>query len=376
VGFGFGTQMLDALIFIAYTSESGENVTISPRIGRHHEEPMYTPAVGVKVLGGTFVDNDTYHINAQCTGCRSWPLALGRRGTIDTESTTQPMIYAIGDDSPFSHTDSQEATIERHIAFGKFAIDLKTATGDAGIPNGTETEAGITRGEGSVNSRLGTIFHGLIMSACFIVFFPIGALLIRLPFRLAFWLHLMWQCCTVLGVAIGLSLGVYVATNKNKHPKLNTPHQGLGLTVILLVFGQASLGFLLHRNYKRTQSPSLHGKIHRFLGLTIILLGITNGALGLNFAENNGRLPAYFGLVVFIAVIYTLSQLIFRRRSIRKNAVNSVAASNFREGPYNVRLYNRDRRENNLSQQSFVKAEHGSPQYVNVMPKNEEQRMS
>jgi FtsH-binding integral membrane protein len=375
VGFGFGTEMLDALIFVAYTSESGENVTISPRIGRYHEEPMYTHAVGVKVLEGTFVDHDTYHINAQCTGCRSWPLALGRRGSIDTESTTQPMIYAIGDDSPFSHTNSQEATIKQHIASGTFAIDLKAATGDAGIPNDTKTENGITNGEGPENGRLGTIFHGLIMSVCFIVFFPIGALLIRLPFRLAFWLHLVWQCCTVLGVFIGLSLGIYVATTKNKHPKLNTPHQGIGLTVILLVFGQASLGFLLHRNYKRTQSPSLHGKIHRFLGLTIILLGITNGALGLNFAENNGRLPAYFGFVVFIAVIFTLSQLIFRRRSMRKNAVNSVAASNFREGAYNVRLHNRGSRENNLSQQSFGRADHGPPEYVNVMPKNEEQRM-
>jgi Cytochrome domain of cellobiose dehydrogenase/Eukaryotic cytochrome b561 len=375
VGFGFGTEMKDALIFIAYTSRDGSNVTISPRIGRFHEEPMYSDAVGVEVLAGTFVDNETYHINARCTDCRSWPLTSGRRGQIDAKSTAQPMIYAIGDDSPFFQTDSQEAIIRQHIAFGKFDMDLRAATGDAGVPTNSAVESGVAHGQRSGVNRLATIFHGLIMSACFVVFFPLGALLIRLPLRLAFWIHLVWQCCTVLGVIIGLSLGIYISINNNKRPQLNSPHQGLGLTVVLLVFAQASFGFFLHRTYKRTLSPSLHGQFHRYLGIIIILVGITNGALGLIFANNTGRLPAYFGLVLFVVIICMMSHWIFRRRTMRNNAIISIAASSSRERSRGVPLREYGRRDNS-SEQSVAHTENEPPRYVNVMPKNEEQRMA
>ena len=387
VGFGFGTEMNDALIFVAYSSRSGNNVTISPRIGSGHDEPKYTHAVDVKVLDGSFVNNETYNINAQCTGCRSWPLASGRRGTIDIKSVAQPMIYAIGDASPFLQTDSQEATIRQHMAYGKFTIDLKAATGDAGVPSNTTTETGVNHSEDSGDSRLGTVFHGLIMSACFVILFPIGSLLIRVPFRLAFYLHLLWQICTVVGVVVGLALGIYISVRNNINPRLNSVHQGLGLTVVLLVvLVQPTLGFLHHRTFKRTTSPTLLGKTHRFFGPAVIILGIIDGALGLHFADNNGKLPAYFGFVIFIAIICTLAQWVFRRKNMRKNAMNSVAASNFREGQQagygDVPLQNyyeaqRNGDESvNASQVSFAQAQQPPPKYVNAMPRNEESRMS
>lgn len=376
VGFGFGTEMKDALMFVAYLSANGKNVTISPRIGAAHEEPKFTHAVGVKVLQGTFVDNETYNVNAQCTRCRSWPLASGHKGTIDTKSTAQPMIYAIGDKSAFFQTDSQEAIIREHMAYGKFNIDLKAATGDAGVPSNTATEAGVTHGEESSQRSLATVFHGLFMAACFVVLFPLGALLIKLPFRLAFWLHLLWQCCTVIGVLIGFCLGIYVSIKEQKHPHLNSAHQGLGIAITLLVLVQPTLGFLHHRTYKQTQSPTLLGKIHRYFGPAVILLGIVDGALGLHFADNNGKIPAYFAIVIFIAIICTLAQWILRRRAIRNKAVNSVAASNFREGTAYDLPMQPYARQDNLSQQSFTQAEQAPPKYVNDMPRNEQQRMS
>lgn len=366
-------------MFVAYSAKDGKNVTISPRIGRDHEEPKYTNAVGIKVLEGTFVDNETYNINAQCISCRSWPLASGGRGSIDVKSNAQPMIYAIGDESSFFQTDTQEAVIREHMLYGKFTIDLKAATGNGGVPNNTTTEAGVTHGEESGDGRLGTVFHGLFMGACFVVLFPIGALLIKLPFRLAFWLHMIWQCCTVLGVLIGFSLGVYISLKSNNHPQLNSVHQGLGIVITLLVLVQPTLGFLHHRNYKQSNSPTLLGKIHRYAGPAIILLGIINGALGLRFANESGKIPAYFGFVLFIAIICTLALWILRRRAMRHNAMNSAAAANFRDGApsgYDVPLQNYAARGDNYSQQSFAQAEQAPPQYVNIMPKNEQSRMS
>ena len=374
VGFGFGTQMKDALIFVAYTSQNGKNVTISPRIGRAHEEPKHTPAVGVKVLEGTFVDNKTYNINAQCTSCRSWSLASDQRGRIDAKSTSQPMIYAIGDEDSFFQTDSLEATIREHTVYGKFLIDLESATGEAGVPSSASTEAGVTHTGDLGDARLGTVAHGLFMGACFVVLFPFGALLVRLPIRLAFWIHLIWQCCTVIGVMIGFSLGIYNSVKNGKHPKLNSAHQGLGIAITLLVLIQPTLGFLHHRTHKQTQAPTLLGKAHRYLGPTIILFGIINGALGLHFANDDGKLPAYFGFVLFVAALCTLAQWVLRRRTMRRNAVNSVAASNFREGS-DVPLRNYVRQDD-LSRQSFARADHEPPQYASVMPKNDEQRVS
>ncbi|ERF76844.1 hypothetical protein EPUS_07634 [Endocarpon pusillum Z07020] len=404
VGFGFGTEMKDALIFVAYPSENGKNVTLSPRIGPYHEEPEHTKAVGVHILEGTFVDNETYNINAHCTSCRSWPLRAAERGKIDVTSTAQPMIYALGPVDSFLHSDSQEASITQHIAYGKLMMDLTTATGEGGVPSLSTTESGVVHGQYPPSGRLTTIVHGVIMAACFVVFFPLGALLTRLPVHHAFWIHVICQCSTILLILVGFTLGIYNSVHNNKHPKLNSPHQGLGLTLILLLIIQPTLGFrgfLYHRKEPQPHSLTLAGKIHRYLGPGIILAGIINGALGLVFANDTDRLPAYFGLFLFIAIIYALTYRIFQRRRVRNNAVNSAAAANFRAGAtpatawagsavasrsaYDVPLQSYedvDRLSHRTSPSlgSFrggnADVEHAPPVSVNVMPKNEETRMS
>ncbi len=404
VGFGFGTEMKDALIFVAYPSENGKNVTLSPRIGPYHSEPKHTKAVGVMILEGTFVDNETYNINAQCTRCRSWPLPTAERGEIDVTSTVQPMIYALGPVGSFLQSNSQEASITKHIAYGKLMMDLSAATGEAGIPSPPNTESGVIHGQYPPNARLTTIVHGVIMAACFVVFFPLGALLTRLPIRHAFWLHIICQCSTVLLVLIGFTLGIYNSVHNNKHPKLNSPHQGLGLTIFLLLLIQPTLGFqsfLYHRKEPQPHSLTITGKIHRYLGPGIILAGIVNGALGLVFANDTDRLPSYFGLFLFIAIIYALMRWIFRRRRVRNNAITTATAANFRTGAtptttrsasapalrstYDVPLQSY-KSGDNLSHRSTPSLgsfkreegdeEHAPPIYVNVMPKNEEGNMS
>ena len=360
MAFGFGTGMKDALIFVSYRSQDGKNVTISPRIGSGYVEPQFTTTVGVTLLEGTYVDNETYNVNGRCTGCRSWPLASGREGRIDVRSIAQPMIYAFGEESPFFQTNSQEGSIRQHIAMGKFTIDLEAATGSAGVPSHTTAQEGVTHTGFSGGSRVGIIFHGIFMAACFVVFFPLGALLIQLPFRLAFWLHLIWQMCTVLGVIIGFSLGIYISVNSRLNSKLDSPHQGLGIATFSLVLIQTALGFLHQRIFKKTQSPSFFGIIHRFLGPAIILFGIVNGALGLKLANNDGKIAPYFAAVLVIAFVCTLGQWIFRRRKMRNKAIQSAAASNFRAGA-----------RGGVPLQNYGRGNVAPPEYVTVMPKNE-----
>lgn len=360
VAFGFGTGMKDALIFASYKSQDGRNVTISPRIGVGYVEPGFTTAVEVTLLEGSYVDNETYHINGRCTRCRSWPLASGREGRIDVRSIAQPMIYAFGEEAPFFQTDSQEATIRQHIAKGRFTIDLERATGTAGVPNHTTAQKGVTHTGISGGSRIGIVFHGIFMVTCFVVLFPLGALLIQLPFRLAFWLHLIWQLCTVAGVTIGFALGIYISMNSQLNSKLDSPHQGLGIATYSLVLIQTALGFLHQRIFKKTQSPSLFGFIHRFLGPALILCGIVNGVLGLKLANNDGKIAPYFAAVLVITFVCTLGQWIFRRRKIRHRAIHTAAVRNGRaevDGGVPLRNYGRG----NVA----------PPAYVTVMPKHE-----
>lgn len=56
-------------------------------------------------------------------------------------------------------------------------------------------------------------------------------------------------------------------------------HQILGFFIVFFILGQFSLGFLHHRQHRRTQLPTKFGKIHLWFGRLIILLGIMNGFL-------------------------------------------------------------------------------------------------
>ena len=333
VSFGFGEQMRDALMFVAYPSQDGNNITIGARIGTGHFEPKVTPDVNIELLPGSSLTTEKYNINARCTNCRSWRLPSGDPANVDVSGTNEPMLYALGDDKNIVQSDSAGAPIKQHIAYGTFNIDLRAATGSGGVPSDTASEEGVTHNEESRDSRQSVFFHGLIMAACFVLLFPMGGVLIRLPFRIALWAHLIWQLFTVLLVLGGTGLGMYVTIKHQKHPNLDTAHQGLGFAVVALVtLVQPFLGLFHHHTYKKTAKPTKVGKVHTFFGPVVILLGIINGALGLNLAGNKDRLPAYFGFVIFIAVVCTLASWILRRKNLHTAAVTSVAASNFREG--------------------------------------------
>lgn len=112
-------------MFIAYRSANGKNVTLSPRIGSSHSEPVVTKDVVVTTLPGWGISNDTYIVNAKCSGCRKW-----HGGSLDLTSTQQPMIYAVGPDDSLQ-SDQQDAGIRRHQNFGEHIL-----LHDMGMSNG------------------------------------------------------------------------------------------------------------------------------------------------------------------------------------------------------------------------------------------------
>ena len=120
----------------------------------------------------------------------------------------------------------------------------------------------------------------------------------------------------------------------SQNPHLNSPHQGIGLVVTLGVLTQWIMGMVHHQIYKRRQTPTTFGKIHRYLGPAVIALGLINGALGLNFAFRNLAIAGYAIVVVLMIIFVSLLIWFKKRRQARKGAMNTPAAQNFRAAHY------------------------------------------
>ena len=197
-------------MFIMYTSASGTNVTISPRLGTGHVQPLYTGAVGYQLLEGSGVINDTFGsnlvANVRCTNCRSWA-----GGSVNVKSTSQPMIYAIGDAEDELQTDDHTATIHQHDGYGQFTMNMVAATGAGGIPSDTSKQTGTVHEDDQGGSGgPGGALHALFMCGSFIVLFPAGYLFLRIFERV--WIHIAFQSfglfATLLGSASGIALSI------------------------------------------------------------------------------------------------------------------------------------------------------------------------
>lgn len=193
-------------MFIAYTSEDGKNVTVSPRLGTGHSMPSHTDAVKVQLLSGSGIINNTYVVNAKCSDCRSWS-----GGSADVTNENQKMLWALGRTGDIK-TNALDASIQQHQTYNTFSLDFKQATGEAGVPivdaaNLVDTIEGI---DNSANgSRRGIAFHAFLMVAAFLVVFPGGFLFLRVFEKV--WLHWAVQSFALLMITIGTGVGIAVS---------------------------------------------------------------------------------------------------------------------------------------------------------------------
>lgn len=67
IGFGQGSQMSGAKMFIIYSDSTGRNVTLSPRKGAGHSQPSFDPSAQVVLLGHSGISNGVMTANIKCT---------------------------------------------------------------------------------------------------------------------------------------------------------------------------------------------------------------------------------------------------------------------------------------------------------------------
>ncbi|KAL8691385.1 MAG: hypothetical protein Q9218_003379 [Villophora microphyllina] len=141
--------------------------------------------------------------------------------------------------------------------------------------------------------------HGILMGIAFVVFFPAGAILIRLlRSRNTVWIHAATQIFAYVLALTGLGLGVYIAVYPEK--VINTYHPIIGLIVIGLFAIQPILALIQHAIWKKEKRRTWWAVAHVWLGRVVLTLGMINGGLGLMLSDNTTKGEIGYGVVAAV----------------------------------------------------------------------------
>ncbi|KAF3036592.1 hypothetical protein E8E12_007455 [Didymella heteroderae] len=326
VGVGFGRQMENSLMLIMYPDADGNNVTISPRIGRKGGEPVFTNNIDVEVLDGTRIEDDMMILHARCSDCRVWP-----NGFLDATSPSQPMIYAFGSPYPLQ-SSSPSADLKRHARYGYFTMDMTAATGTGGVPLNSSANAGVQElGGMTKDADRKTLAHAILGCLVLFVVWPMNVLIAGFLKNIR--VHIVFSIAVVLALGGAFALGISTSNQYNRSKAFNTPHQTLAFIsiapLVLLSILPARPMAKLHRNI-----PRLHAPLSS-LALTLLLV---SGGLGLQLSQQSRPIILVYTalslvLVIFLAII---SSIVRRRGSAYARAnqrlpLSSVSSSNYKD---------------------------------------------
>ncbi|KAF2267855.1 CBD9-like protein [Lojkania enalia] len=392
VALGQGSQMSGSNIFVVYTSSSGENVTLSPRLGTGYTMPDFNGNAEVTLLEGSGVTDGTMIANVRCSNCNSWS-----GNSADFTADSGQFIYGAQTSGGPMNSDDQRARISQHDINEAFNWNWASAKGGNSVnplvnaaPSGTAsgggsvtscvprpsgTAASVTsgaasatatqsdydsddndsptstqsdlngwwtsrpsatgrpwgppdkRGEEEINycddsdsfnngdnggfspisstsrsledTRKMLIAHGVLAALAFVIFFPAGAIAIRLAsFPGVVWFHAVFQAFAYLVYIAAFGLGIYIA---NQFDMLDRYHPIIGIVVFVCLFFQPLFGFLHHSLFKKYQNRTFWSYAHLWLGRLVITLGIINGGLGFMLADTM-NLGSRTGMIVYSVV--------------------------------------------------------------------------
>ncbi|KAI4748400.1 CBD9-like protein [Aureobasidium sp. EXF-12298] len=306
--FGIGSQMKNSLMFIGYKSSNGTGVTLSPRLSTGHQQPQYTSSMEVQTLSSSLTDG-TLQLMAVCKNCTKWSL-----GSMDTTSTTQPFIFALGPTGETVSSDSTSQSIDQHSLYNGFSLDMTQASfSGSGTPNLNSGSGASSSNSGSSSSSSSgattsgggdTLYrrvHGIFMAIAFVILFPLGVLVLRLGHSVIG--HGIVQATAYCFVIVGLGTGIYLSSQFSYTSGYNTSHQIIGLVLFALLTVQA-LGGLIHHLLFRRGHKTIIGKVHMVLGIGLLILGIVNVPLGLNLAGDSNYNYIYIIIVSILGAIF------------------------------------------------------------------------
>ncbi|KAG9948381.1 CBD9-like protein, partial [Aureobasidium melanogenum] len=322
IAVGTGTEMQDSMMFIVYGDKSKHGATLSTRYSTGENEPKYmsnmNPTSNASHEDGFFV------VDAHYQNSSSW-----MHNHIDMSSSKQPFIFALGPKLSRSNGGSPSATIQRHVVYGRFTMDMTKAVSDsAPTPNGEDgawvrSDASEAYGVSS-DYDVGSAIHAVVMCLAFVIVFPLGALLLRF---VSVRVHYMVQLAATILVIVGLGTGIYISMEYNRTKNYNTAHQIIGLIVFAGVAIQLILGTVHHVIFKRTRRSTKLGKIHLYLGPAILVLGIVNAPLGTVVGQRSQYNIPYAVVVAVLAVLFFAARFYIWRSNKQDKTLKQAEVS-------------------------------------------------
>lgn len=132
------------------------------------------------------------------------------------------------------------------------------------------------------------IAHGVLAALVFVVFFPMGSILIRLGSFRGLWLiHGLFQLFAYMVYTAAFGCGVWMANNI-PIKLIDHYHPVIGIVVFCLLFFQPILGLIHHFQFKKYSRRTIWSHGHLWLGRIIVTLGMINGGLGMLLATETG----------------------------------------------------------------------------------------
>jgi hypothetical protein len=179
------------------------------------------------------------------------------------------------------------------------------------------------------------IAHGVLAALAFVIFFPIGSILVRLgSFRGVWIVHGILQLFGYIIYVAAFGLGVWMV-NDVPINLLNRYHPIIGILVFVFLFFQPIIGFVHHLKFKKHSRRTFWSYGHLWLGRILITLGIINGGLGMLLASDapgflalrptRGQIVAY-GVIAGIMWLAWVAAAIFgERRRAKAPAISKEA---------------------------------------------------
>jgi hypothetical protein len=137
--------------------------------------------------------------------------------------------------------------------------------------------------------------HAIISSLAFVIFFPLGAIGIRmLSFKNVVWVHAGWMMGAYILALAGIGMGIWQAVTFHN---IASAHAIIGLLVLCGLILQPLSGWMHHLFYKRSGTPNAATYPHIWWGRAIVTLGIINGGLGFELTANTTEGEILYGVV-------------------------------------------------------------------------------
>ncbi|KAF2124823.1 hypothetical protein P153DRAFT_258216, partial [Dothidotthia symphoricarpi CBS 119687] len=188
------------------------------------------------------------------------------------------------------------------------------------------------------------VAHGVLAALAFVMFFPIGAIMIRLgSFRGAWLFHGLFQMFAYIVYIVAFGIGIWMI---NSFPVnlLDRYHPIIGIVVFALLFFQPILGFIHHHQYKRYSRRTVWSYGHIWLGRIAITLGMINGGLGmllareapafLDFVPTRGQVTAYSVIAGIMWLLWIVAVVVGEKRRSRTQKELAKTNENGMPPPY------------------------------------------